>query len=214
MPKQHRLVQVTGTGRASATPDVVRVALGVSCDGPDVGSALRDVGKRVQAIGDAARGQGVESRYIVSTGAGVHPRYDRDGQHVIGYQAQHRLSVLVREVDRVGPLVDAVAEVAGNSLSVDSIQLDLSDVTALQDEARTSAFHDARAKADQYALLAEAALGDVLSVVEGAVPGAMPRPMMARAAMAVADSAMPVEAGEQTVTASVTVTWALMAAGE
>ncbi len=97
---------------------------------------------------------------------------------------------------------------AGNSLSVDSIQLDLSDVSALQDEARSVAFLDARAKAGQYAALSDATLGPVLSVVEGSVAGGGPRPMM-RMAMASADSAMPVEAGEQSVSATVTVTWAL-----
>ena len=208
MSRHRRIVQVTGSGKASATPDVVRLALGVSCDGDDVSSALRQVGERVQAIGAAARSQDVRPADISSTGAGVHPRYDRDGQRVVGYQAFHRLGVVVRDVDRVGAVVDAVAGVAGNSLSVDSIQLDLSDVSALQDEARSMAFLDARAKAGQYAALSDASLGEVLSVIEGAVAGGGPRPMM-RMAMAAADSAMPVEAGEQTVTAAVTVTWVL-----
>ena len=208
MAKNRRIVQVTGSGKASATPDVVRLALGVTCDGDDVSSALREVGARVQAIGEAARAQEVRGNDISSTGAGVHQRYDRDGQRVVGYQANHRLGILVRDVERVGAVVDAVAGVAGNSLSVDSIQLDLSDVSALQDEARSAAFLDARAKAAQYAALSDAPLGEVLSVVEGAVAGGPPRPMM-RMAMASADSAMPVEAGEQSVTASVTVTWSL-----
>ena len=208
MAKNPRIVQVTGSGRASATPDVVRLALGVTCDGDDVSSALREVGTRVQAIGAAARAQDVRSNDISSTGAGVHPRYDRDGQRVVGYQANHRLGVLVRDVDRVGAVVDAVAGVAGNSLSVDSIQLDLSDVSALQDEARSAAVLDARAKAAQYAALSDATLGQVLAVVEGAVGVAPGRPMML-AARDMAASAMPVEAGEQAVTATVTVTWAL-----
>jgi len=208
MSRHRRIVQVTGSGKATATPDVVRLALGVTCDGDDVSSALRLVGERVQAIGAAARSRDVRAGDISSTGAGVHPRYDRDGQRVVGYQAFHRLGVMVRDVDRVGAVVDAVAGVAGNSLSVDSIQLDLSDVSALQDEARSAAFLDARAKAAQYAALSDAVLGEVLSVVEGAVGGGPARPMM-RMAMASADSAMPVEAGEQTVTAAVTVTWAL-----
>src|SRR6476619_5547070 len=201
MSRHRRIVQVTGSGKATATPDVVRLALGVTCDGDDVSSALRLVGERVQAIGTASRSQDVRAGDISSTGAGVHPRYDRDGQRVVGYQAFHRLGVMVRDVD-------GVAGVAGNSLSVDSIQLDLSDVSALQDEARSAAFLDARAKAGQYAALSDAALGEVLSVIEGAVAGGGPRPMMAMA-MAARDSAMPVEAGEQTVTATVTVTWAL-----
>ena len=208
MAKNRRIVQVTGSGKASGTPDVVRLALGVTTDGDDVSSALREVGARVQAIGAAARAQDVRGNDISSTGAGVHPRYDRDGQRVVGYQANHRLGIIVRDVDRVGAVVDAVAGVAGNSLSVDSIQLDLSDVSALQDEARSAAFLDARAKAVQYAALSDATLGAVMSVVEGAVAGGPARPMM-RMALATADSAMPVEAGEQTVTASVTVTWAL-----
>jgi uncharacterized protein len=208
MSKQRRVVQVTGSGKASATPDVVRLALGVTCEGDDVSSALREVGGRVQAIGAAARDHDVRGSDISSTGAGVHPRYDRDGQRVVGYQAFHRLGILVRDIDRVGAVVDAVAAVAGNSLSVDSIQLDLSDVSALQEESRSAAFLDARAKAGQYAALSDARLGEVMSVVEGAVAGGAPRPMM-RMAMAAADSAMPVEAGEQTITATVTVTWAL-----
>ena len=208
MSKQRRVVQVTGSGKASATPDVVRLALGVTCDGDDVSSALREVGSRVQAIGAAAREQDVRGSDISSTGAGVHPRYDRDGQRVVGYQAFHRLGVLVRDVDRVGAVVDAVAAVAGNSLSVDSIQLDLSDVSVLQEESRSAAFLDARSQGRPDAALSDARLGDVLSVVEGAVAGGAPRPMM-RMAMAAADSAMPVEAGEQTITATVTVTWAL-----
>ncbi len=207
MPKDPRIVQVTGTGRATATPDVVRLALGVRCDGDDVSSALREAGGRVQAIGEAVRRLGVESADIASTGAGVHPRFDRDGQRVVGYQADHRLSVVVRALDQVGAVVDAVSSVAGNALSVDSIQLDLSDASGLRDEARSSAFLDARAKAQQYAALADATLGAVLFVIQGSARGAPgPGPRMA---MAVAASPMPVEAGEQTVTASVTVTWAL-----
>jgi uncharacterized protein YggE len=201
-----RIVQVNGTGRATATPDVVRLSLGISCDGLDVSAALREAGARVQAIGEAVRVSGVRSADIGSTGAGVHPRYDRD-QRVVGYQAQHRLSVLVRSVDQVGPVVDAVAGVAGNALSVDAIQLDLSDVSALEDEARSVAFLDAQAKAQQYAALADATLGSVLAVVEGSGRDqAMP---VARMAMAASASSMPVEAGQHTVTASVTVTWAL-----
>ena len=207
MAKHARVVQVTGTGRATATPDVVRLALGIRCDGDDVSSALREAGGRVQAIGDAVRGLGVESADIGSTGAGVHPRYDRDGQRVVGYQADHRLSVVVRAVDQVGAVVDAVSSAAGNALSVDSIQLDLSDASGLQDEARSAAFLEARAKAQQYAALADSTLGDVLSVVEGSARSTpTPGPRMA---MALASSPMPVEAGEQTVTASVTVTWAM-----
>jgi uncharacterized protein YggE len=102
--------------------------------------------------------------------------------------------------------------VAGNALSVDAIQLDLSDVSALEDEARSVAFLEARAKAQQYAALADATLGAVLAVTEGSVRDQPARE--ARMATAFAASSMPVEAGQHTVTASVTVRWALSGAPE
>lgn len=205
-----RTVVVSASGRASATPDVVRLSLGVRTDGGDVSSSLREVGARVQAIGEAARSHGIDSSDIRSTGAGVHPRYDRDGQRVVGYQAYHGLAVVVRAIDTVGAVVDSVAEVAGNALSVDSIQLDLSDSTRLEQEARDNAFAQARSKGDLYARLSGGVLGEVLSVVEGGSHGG-PVPMRAMAMSSGAmDSAMPVEAGEQTVSVSVTITWALL----
>ena len=53
MSKQRRVVQVTGSGKASATPDVVRLALGVTWDGDDVSSALREVGCAGAIVGRA-----------------------------------------------------------------------------------------------------------------------------------------------------------------
>lgn len=204
-----RRVEVVGTGRASATPDVVRLLLRLTVDAPDVAAALRAVGAQVTGIGATAREHGVAATDIASSGAGVHPRHDRDGQHVVGYQAFHQLAVLVRDPARVGDLVDRVAELAGNALSVDAISLELADTAELAVAAREAAFADARAKAGQYAELAGARLGDVLTVSESAT-GPSHRPMGKGRSMAFeAASALPVEAGEHTLTASVVVAFAL-----
>ena len=204
---QPRRVDVVGTGRASAVPDVVRLAVGVACNGDDVSGALRASATRVGAMGAAARAHGIPASDIRSVGAGVHPRYDEKGQRVVGFQAFHRLQVVVRAVDQVGAVVDALAVAAGDALSVDAITLELSDREPLEQQARERAFGNARAKAEQYAVLSGASLGPVLVVREGLTHGA-PQPGMLMAAMA-RDSAMPVEAGEQSVTATVSVSWGL-----
>lgn len=208
-PQTPPTVQVVGVGKASAVPDVVRLSLSVRCDADDVGAALRAVGTRVEAIGRVAGAQGVAPADLRSSGAAVQPRYDRDGRDIIGYQASHSLAVVVRALDSVSALVDAVATEAGNALSVDSIQLDLSDTTPLEQAARDDAFAKAEAKAQQYAALSGARLGPVLAVVEGGSgSGSGPTPRMAL--MASASPSMPVQAGEQTVSATVTVTWSLV----
>jgi len=186
----------------------VRLQLSLRTDASDVAAALRGTGALVTAIGEAAREQGVPAADLASTGAGVHPRHDRDGQRVVGYQAFHQLTVVVRDPSRVGDLVEQVAARAGNALSVDAISLDLADTRSLEVAARDAAFADARTKAEQYAALAGARLGDVLTVSEvGAAPS---YPGTAGRAMAMrAESAMPVEAGEHTLSARVAVSFAL-----
>ena len=217
-PREHRgrgprrRIDVVGTGRASATPDVVRLQVGVRADGDDVAGALRLAGAHVSSLGGAAREHGITAADISSTGAGVHPRHDREGQPTRGYQAFHQLSVVVRVVDDLSAVVDAFSAAAGNALSIDSISLDLADREPLRVRARDAAFADARAKAEQYAALAGGQLGPVLAVAEGgsASPG------FARAggpasfrAQEGSMPAMPVESGEHTVGVSIAVTFAL-----
>ncbi len=201
-----RRVDVVGTGRASAVPDVVRLDVGVACNGDDVSGALRESAGRVEAMGAAARSHGIPGADISSVGAGVHPRHDERGQRVVGFQAFHRLQVVVRAVDRVGAVVDALAGAAGDALSVDGITLEIGDREPLEQQARERAFGHARAKAEQYAVLSGSTLGPVLFVSEGPVHGG-PRPEVAL--MARASASMPVEAGVQSVTATVSVSWAL-----
>jgi uncharacterized protein YggE len=204
-------VQVLGIGTATATPDVVRVSLGLRCEADAVSAALGQAAEAVRAVSSAARANGLVDADIASTSASVQPRWDRNGSRVTGYTAHHRLTLRVRRLAEVNDLIDAVAAAAGNALVIDGIALDLDDRKPLEEQARAAAFADAEARARHYALLAGRSLGPVRSVVEepGQLPGLPgPRPMaMARVA---ADTAgMPVEAGEHTVTVSVQVSWAL-----
>lgn len=205
-------VEVTGTGTASATPDVVRVSLGIRADADGVAGALSSANETVRAVTTAAREHGLADRDLASTSASVQPRWDRDGTRVVGYTAYHQLSLTVRRLESLNGLVDAVAAAAGNRLVIDGITLDLADRAPLQVAAREVAFADAQVKAQQYAALSGARLGRVLALVESGGGWSPPTPAYGGRMMAMAaDSAggMPVEAGEHAVSASVTVAWAL-----
>ncbi|TQJ51561.1 SIMPL domain-containing protein [Phycicoccus sp. SLBN-51] len=199
-------VEVSGVGTASAVPDVVRLDVTVRCDAEDVARALADAGARATALAEAARDHGVEGRDVQTTGAGVRPRHDRDSVEVVGYTAHQGLSLAVRDPGRLGALVEAFAGVAGNALAVDRISLEVADPEPLRARARQAAFADARAKAEQYADLAGRTLGKVTALTDVVQGGAQPRYelMAARAGSA---GALPVELGENTVTATVVVRW-------
>ena len=197
-------VEVTGVGSASAVPDVVRLDLSVRCDGADVSVALGDSARRTEALGTAALDHGVAPADLQTSGAGVHPRHDRDGVNVIAYTAYESLRVTVRDMARVGDLVQAFTGAAGNALTVERIALEISDPTPVAERARAAAFRDARTRAEQYAELADRTLGKVVAVSDvDHGGGAQPR----RELIAAKTGGMPVQPGENTVTATVVVRW-------
>jgi uncharacterized protein YggE len=153
------------------------------------------------------REQGVADSDIRTLDASVNQRWDNTGV-AVGFTAQQRLAVTVRELDAVGRILESAAAAIGNALLVDQVRLDVSDRSEGLRWARDGAFAEARAKAEQYAALSDASLGAVLGVAEaGAAPvgGGFKLAAMAR------DMAggMPVEGGDLELTTSVTVTWEL-----
>ena len=206
-------ITVTGFGEAPAPADVVRVNVGVQCDGSDVASALREVGQRLEAVSAAARDHGVAETDIQSASVSLYPRYGSDGMAIVGYQANHQLDVTSHDVDGVTDLITAFAAAAGNALTINRISLSLNDPEPLAEQAREAAFASAQTKAEQLARLSGRALADVVSVAENADQSrgwAAYAPMVgARATMSSDSGGMGIEGGETTVRATVTVRWSL-----
>ena len=121
-----RTVTVNGTGRANVAPDVVRLDLRVGHDAPDVAAALSGASAGITAVGAVVREQGVADADIRTLDAGVNQRWDNTGV-AVGFTAQQRLAVTVRELDAVGEILESAAAAVGNALLVDQVRLDVSD---------------------------------------------------------------------------------------
>lgn len=201
-------VEVLGTGSASAVPDVVVLDARVQCEAADVAGALGAATGRVTTALQAVADHGVAPADRRTTGMGVGTRWDREGRGVVGYTAHQSLRIVVRDRERVGELIKALARAAGDAFGLDGVSLEVADPAPLLERARTAAFEDARAKAEQYATLAGRTLGPVLRVTERPDPG-MPVPRFAAKAAMDSGGGMPVEAGESAVSASVTVRFGL-----
>jgi uncharacterized protein YggE len=85
---------------------------------------------------------------------------------------------------------------------MNGVDFTIKDSAPLLTEARGQAVAEARAKAETYAKAAGVSLGPILSISENENPG--PRPLFAPMAMA---RAVPVAAGEESVTAQVSIVW-------
>ncbi len=195
-------VVVTGSGTASAVPDVVVLAVRVEVEDADASGALARAAAASTALHEAAAAGGVVAGDRRTTDVGVQPHRDAERERVIAYRAHQRVRLRVRDVAAVGDLLTALASATGDAFRLDDLRFEVDDPAVLLEQARAAAFADARARAVQYADLAGRALGPVLRVLEG--EGAAP---VARG-MAMAAS-MPIAPGESDVRAAVVVRFGL-----
>lgn len=197
-------VTVTGTGTSRVAPDSAVVRLSAVARGSGVADAYEAMTSAAASVVDVAR-RHTDERRIASTGITVWPWHDHTGTRQ-GYEARHSYVIGCDDLPGAGTMLAELAVEVGDGLAVDSVGLEVTEDHGAGDKAREAAFHDARDKAAQLARLAGAGLGAVQTLVEGDVgrePSPVPVMAMAR------DSAGGLEAGETTVTTSVTVVWEL-----
>jgi uncharacterized protein YggE len=98
--------------------------------------------------------------------------------------------------------------VSSGANSIGDIAFTIKDPKPLMAQARAAAVADAIARAQTLARAAGVTLGPITSINESGY--SEPRPMYRMAAMAdVAGAPTPIAAGEQSVTAGVSITWAI-----
>lgn len=202
-------INVTGQGRVMGVPDTLTLQLGVSVLRPSVDRATGDAAERAQAIIDALMANGVAEADIQTANYSIWPEYDYSGstQRLTGYRVQNNLTVKIRSLDNAGAVIDAATEAGGNDTVVNGLSFSIEDNEALLELARTAAWADAEAKAEQLAQLAGVDLGKAISITES-VNYSVP-PIFYEERAAAADMATPIQAGQQEVTVVVTVTFAI-----
>ena len=205
-------VSVSGTGRSTVTPDRFSFNVGVQTMANTVDDAVAQNNKRVAAVIAALKAAGAQDKDIQTANFNIWPQQDyREGQQprILGYQVVNNVNVRSTKVADAGRLLGIAIGAGVNTSS--GIQFENSDPARGRDQGLRSAFDDAKAKA---ALLAQAAgrsLGRVIAISEGVQP-TPPQPY-ARQAMAmearVANADVPIEAGSQEQSYTVSVTFEL-----
>ncbi len=202
-----RQITVVGQGKTVAVPDTAVVQLGVQTLADTAREALTQNNAAAEALLAKLRELGVADRDIQTSSVNIWPQYDRDGTRVTGYQVANTVTVKIRNIEQTGALLDQVVDAGANNVSGISFTID--DPSALEQEARNQALSNARARAEAMARTTGASIGEILYITEsiGMQP---PVPLFEAAAAAeAADTRVPVEPGEQTVTAQVQVTFEL-----
>lgn len=197
-----RSITVTGRGVVSVAPDCARIQFGVQVVGVNAQDVLGRSNGAIADIVEAVRGSGVDPADLQTSGPRLWPG-DR------GYVGSQDVSVLVRDVHAVGPLIDTVATAGGPNLTMHGLSFSVLDQAPHLDEARRRAVRDALDVAEALATAAGCTVGEVLSITEGGPGfGGMGIAMAAKA-----DHGAVIEPGAQELSADVTVTCRLAPAG-
>lgn len=201
-------ISVTGTGEARARPDQALATFTVLRTGETARTALDDANEAMRAVSDGMRELGAEDRDLQTSGFSINPQYHYDNSEgnqqpptIVGYEVRNTLTVRVRDLARLGEILDQAVTLGVNQGG--EIRFDLAEPKAVEDEALKDAVADAMATARLIAEAAGVTLGPVRQIIEtvGMVPP--PRPFAAME-MRMADAkSVPVEAGENSVQASV-----------
>jgi uncharacterized protein YggE len=206
------VLSVAGSGSARVTPDVATVRLGVLAQAETARAAQDQVSRMAGAILEAIRRAGVPQEQIQTSELSLQPVYgqqppDRSGlqePRIVGYQASNVVSVRLEDLSKVGPVIDAGLAAGSNRL--DGLFFGLKDEGPARAAALAAAVGEARTKAEALARAAGVRLLEIVEITEGGVNVFTPTFQKARGmaleAAAMADT--PVESGQVSVDASVT----------
>jgi hypothetical protein len=206
-----RYIAVTGVGTISVVPDAVRFNATVSALASTNAAALSSASKSASTVRAALKEKGIAVKDIRSANISVYPEYNytqEAGTKITGYRASQSFDVLVRKASTAGTIIEAVVSAGGDNVQLGGVIPTTLNPAVATEEARAAAVANAKSKASSYAKLLGTSIGKVLFLEEQSSPiYSSPFPM-AKAGAADA-AAVEIDLGEQDVTVTITVRWAI-----
>jgi uncharacterized protein len=200
-------ITVTGEATVSAAPDLAQIDAGVNSDAKSAREASDANNAAMGKVLLALKGAGIAENDFQTSRLSLQPQYapNRPGpSSVIGYRASNRVTVRVREPNKLAGVIDTLVNAGANDIG--GIAFTVSNASKLLDGAREQAVADARRKAEIYAKAAGVSLGEPVNISEEGNPGPVP---FRRNITGMAASPTPVAQGEETLRVTVSVSWAI-----
>ena len=207
------LLSVSATAEASRVPDIATISTGVVTQAADANAAMRANAQQMDKVREAIKAAGIADRDVQTSGINLHPQYryaENQPPTITGYQATNTVNVKVRDLTKLGKVLDAFVASGANQVNGPSFEIDKPDEA--YDEARRAALEKAQARAEMYAKTLGLKVRRIVSIDEGSGGFRPPvmyggiRAMAADAGMAKETSVSP---GETTLSVSIDVVFEL-----
>ncbi|WP_026618972.1 uncharacterized protein M728_002162 [Ensifer sp. WSM1721] len=208
------VIKVSGEGRSTTAPDMAILQLSVVKDAKTAREALDANNKAMEDVLAALKQSGIAERDLQTSGFSIMPQYNypqnNDGGNrppeLVGYQVVNGVSVRVRDLTKLGEVLDKSVTLGVNQGGGIEFTNDKPD--AVITEARKAAVADAINKARVLAEAAGVSLGRLIEIAE---QPDRPEPIPVARSMAkeFAADAVPVATGENAYNVTVNVTFAI-----
>jgi len=208
-----RTITVVGQGKASGSPDVASITVGIETLGESLQTAAEENRVKMAALLEAIKKLEIADKDIRTSNYSVYTERQpvlepRDGTKGEGgtvvYHVNNQVTVTVRDLTKLSAALDTAVATGANNIY--GVNFTVDDATELENAARADAVADAKARAESLAKLAGVAVGEVMSISEvgnGSVP------VYYDSLKGMGSSSTPIEAGQLEVQTSVQVTYAI-----
>ncbi|HKU08154.1 MAG TPA: SIMPL domain-containing protein [Bradyrhizobium sp.] len=207
-------ISVSGEANVSVAPDLAQVEGGVTSEAKTAREASDANNAAMGKVLLAVKGAGIDEKDYQTSRLSLQPQYTQSGPsragppQISGYRASNRVIIKVRDITKVANVIDTLVGAGANEIG--GINFIVTQASRALDEARTKAVADARRKAEIYAKATGVTLGEPLNITE---EGAAPPPVFRSkvAAPMASNAPAPVAPGEELLSITVNVTWAIKA---
>ena len=211
-PQGPPVIVTTGEGIVKQAPDRAWVIIAAESRARTAQEAQKLNTDAMTSVVDKIKAAGIAADAIQTTGYNLQPEFDyANGKQTLrGYVARNQVQVRVDALAKLGDII--AASVGAGATGVSNIRFDLKDREAVERDALRRAVRDARARADAAASGGGVQIDRIIRIDEQRdfnINPPRPMAMGARGGVMMADTAVPIEAGEIEIRCRVTLTVAI-----
>lgn len=172
------LVSITGQGTAQQDTRLAVMQAGVTSFATSPSRAWRQNYEAMAKLRSELRRQGIPDKDVRTTSLALSERTKNDdGDEIKGFEVRHNVTVVFRDIDRTGAVLDALVEAGANQIMGPSFSWEAND--RAQQIARVAAIRDANQRAQFYAQSLGLRIKRVVSIRDGnGYASAQPAPML------------------------------------
>lgn len=203
---EKRLISVTGEAKIEVKPDMATMSFGVEVTAADAQTAQRENSAKMTAVIEVLTKNGVQRDDIQTSNFSLSPVYEWLGergekQTLVGYRCNNTVTVEVKDLSKIGTLIDAGTAAGANN--VYGLTFGLQSPAAHRNALLTSAVNDARAKADILAAAAGYKVSGVQTISDPSTSVSPIRYSMDMVRGMEEAAAVPIEGGMVTLSATI-----------